>query len=267
MKIVIIGSGSKGNCTFIQSNDAKILIDAGISLLQIRKRLEQYHLNLDNLQALFITHEHTDHIKHMVSILKKNPTCELYIDKLTYKESERKLGTSLKEFTTHFINQDTIYSLNDIDVVPISLSHDVVNCFGYLVREFKEESNYSSFASLTDTGYVPKEYYKVLSQMNTLLIESNYDTKMLKTSGRPIDLINRILSDEGHLSNVDTSKFLKKIYNESIKQVILGHISEECNIPSIAINEVEKAFDQEVPFELFTAMQHDSIFVETKNNK
>ena len=113
-----------------------------------------------------------------------------------------------------------------------------------------------SFASITDTGYIDKKYYKILSYIHTILIESNHDPEMLLNSGRPWFLINRILSDNGHMSNAQCVKHLKSIISEHNKNIILGHISEECNEYDLAYNYCLNEFKDDRKFNLTVALQH-----------
>lgn len=254
MKIVIIGSGSKGNSTYIETKNAKILIDAGLSLLQVKNRLLFEGITLDTLDAVFVTHEHTDHIGNLVQILTKTHAT-LYINEVTYQNANKKLKNGLVHFEKVFIDAEIKYELKDIAVVPILLSHDTPVCYGYLVKElFTEENN--TFASITDTGFIPTKYYKILSTIAVLLVESNHDVKMLMNSGRPWMLIDRILSNNGHMSNQQCCDHLKQIVSNYTKKVILAHISEECNDYELARSFFIKEFGKEITFDLSIAYQY-----------
>ena len=254
MKVVVIGSGSKGNSTYIETKNTKILIDTGLSMLQVKGRLKNQGIIFDKIDAVFITHEHTDHIKELVSILKKT-SATLYIEENTYIEANKRLRGNLANLPKVFIKADTKYNINDLSVVPIQLSHDTVNCFGYLLKELNTNKN-NSFASITDTGYIDKKYYKILSYIHTIMIESNHDPEMLLNSGRPWMLINRILSNNGHMSNEQCINHLKSFISENNKNIILGHISEECNDYDLAYKLVNLAFENKPPFNLSVAYQY-----------
>ncbi len=254
MKVVVLGSGSKGNATYVETKKTKVLIDTGLSYLQVKSRLKNQGIDLKNLDAVFITHEHTDHIRELVSILSKT-MATLYIEENTYFEANKRLRGNLVNFPKLFIKADTKYNINDLSVVPMTLSHDTVNCFGYLMKELDVDSN-NTFASITDTGYIDKKYYKILSYINTILIESNHDPEMLLNSGRPWMLINRILSNNGHTSNEECIKHLKNFISENNKNIILGHISEECNDYDLAYDVCNQAFDNNPSFSLSVAYQY-----------
>ncbi|MBE6131490.1 MAG: MBL fold metallo-hydrolase [Erysipelotrichaceae bacterium] len=254
MKVVVLGSGSKGNSTYVETKNTKVLIDTGLSMLQVKSRLKNQGIELGSLDAVFITHEHTDHIKELVSILTKT-SATLYIEENTYNEANRRLRGNLVNFPKVFIKPDTKYNINDLSVVPMRLSHDTSYCMGYLMKQLDVDSN-NTFASITDTGYIDKKYYKILSYINTILIESNHDPEMLLNSGRPWMLINRILSNQGHMSNEQCIKHLKDFISDNNKNIILGHISEECNDYDLAYNECSQAFNNNPPFNLSVAYQY-----------
>ena len=255
MKVVVLGSGSKGNSTYIETKETKVLIDTGLSLLQVRNRLKNQGITLGNLDAVFITHEHTDHIKELVSILSKT-SATLYIEENTYVEANNRLRGNLVNFPKVFIKADKKYNIKDLSVVPMKLSHDTYSCLGYMMKELNTDRNIS-FATITDTGYIDKKYYKILSYINTILIESNHDVEMLLNSNRPWMLKNRILSNNGHMSNEECVKHLKHFISDNNKNIILGHISEECNDYDLAYDYVKMSFDNKPTFNLSVAYQYN----------
>lgn len=258
MKIIVLGSGSKGNCTYIETKTKKILIDAGLSLLQIKTRLAQRGIIFNGVDLVLITHEHTDHIKFLSSILAKTKAT-LCIHEATYHEANRRLSGALTHACKKFINPDRRYTVDEVSFIPITLSHDASNCFGYILKEESDEFDNITYANITDTGYVPNKYYNILSTISVILIESNHDVLMQKNSGRPWVLINRVLSERGHLSNEDCSLILTQIVSNHTKRVIFGHISEECNKEELALNACFKAFNNKLPFLLDIAKQHEPL--------
>lgn len=260
MRVINIGSGSKGNCTYIETAKTKILIDCGITYSLVKNTLAQYNIILNKIDAIFVTHEHGDHIKDLVSFLTKT-SATLYIKEESFNEAEVKLRTSLKSFKHVFVEPNLKYNINELSVLPIRLNHDTKYCVGYIVKNMESDFN-DSFASITDTGYIPDEYFKVLSYVHTLLIESNHDVTLLQESGRAYCLIERILSDCGHLSNVQCAEHLHKIVSKNTKHVVLAHLSEDCNEPDIALNTIKVSFDNNPPFKLEAAYQHKSTLME-----
>lgn len=253
MKIIVLASGSKGNATYIETNTTKILIDAGISYTQIKARLDKHNILLSKLDAIFISHEHSDHVKELVSLLTKTKA-KLYINKLSFDLLNMKKHNNLSNFDYVFINQDTKYYLNDLLIVPIELSHDAENTFGFLIKD-TSSSNNSSFASITDTGIIPIRYVDILKTMRVILLESNHDIEMLQNSSRPQFLINRIASVKGHLSNYQAVEILKKLITNNLQCVILAHISQDTN----CYDKVFDYFEECIPnhhFEIVVAKQY-----------
>ncbi len=256
MKIITLASGSKGNATYIETKKTKILIDAGISYLQVKNRLAIRGINLTNLDAILLTHEHIDHIKYLSSIAFKT-NAKILMSEITYPEAFRRLSGSLSNLDVAFIKENSKYKINDLIFVPMKLSHDVDNCFGYIFKE--GTTGNKTYGYLTDTGYIPDEYLSLISNLQVISIESNHDIDMLKKSKRPWPLINRILSRNGHLSNVQCVNYLKEFNYNFVKTLILSHISEECNDESLIIKEVNKAFNDEVPCKVLIAKQHEPL--------
>jgi phosphoribosyl 1,2-cyclic phosphodiesterase len=256
MKIVVLGSGSKGNCVYIETKEAKILIDAGLTYSETYHRLLFKKIKLENLDAVFITHEHTDHINGLVNIVKYT-NATIYVNKESFLNFKPVMLDALQNAKVAFIKPNTKYRLNDLVVVPITLSHDTKNCYGYLLK-----SDDATYAHITDTGVIDNQYFKLLSSIDTLLIESNHDEIMLQESSRPYFLKQRILSTKGHLSNKTCVSYLKEIVSEKTKRVILAHLSEECNTEAIALQEVIKEFN-EPTFKLLCARQKEPLDVIT----
>ncbi len=259
MKVVILGSGSKGNCTYIETKTKRILIDAGLSLLQIKNRLSQKGIIFEGIDLILITHEHIDHISCLSSILAKT-NATLCIKEETFVEANRRLSCALSHAKVHFINRDKRYTIDEVSFIPIELSHDATNCFGYILKEETDDPNSNiTYASITDTGYIPNKYFNILSTISVVLIESNHDVLMQKRSGRPWYLINRVLSEKGHLSNEQCCEYLKTIVTKHTKRIIFGHISEECNTPELVVSTCLEAFNNNLPFLIEVAKQYEPL--------
>ena len=158
------------------------------------------------------------------------------------------------------INPDKKYTIDELSFIPITLSHDATNCFGYILKEETDNPNDNiTYASVTDTGFVPNKYFKILSTVSVLLLESNHDVLMQKRSGRPWMLINRVLSECGHLSNEQCCDVLKSIATKYTKRVIFGHISEDCNTSELVVNTCLEAFNNQLPFIIDIAKQHEPL--------
>ena len=256
MKVIILASGSKGNSTYIETNNTKLLIDAGISYKKVQEKLLENNIILSDLDAILVTHEHTDHIAHLSTISNKC-NAKIYITKESFENLPNNILTHLKLSNTYFISIEKRYTINDINFVPIQLFHDTNNTVGYL---FKIENN--SLAYITDTGHVLPKYYPLLKQMEYLILESNHDVEMLLNSKRDFRLKRRILSDRGHLSNEECSTLLREVITEKTKCIVLAHLSEECNTPLLAYNTTLEAINS-TPHNpiLLIAKQNDPIEV------
>lgn len=256
MEIIVLASGSKGNATYIQTKTTKILIDAGISYLQLRNRLAIRGISLKELDAIVITHEHTDHIKYLSSIATKT-NAKIYMSEITYPDANIRQSGALTHLNVSFLEANMKYKIGNLNIVPIELSHDVKNCFGYLIKE--DGSRNATYGYITDTGYIPEEYLSIIANLQVISIESNHDVKMLKESKRAWPLIQRILSRNGHLSNVQCCEYLKGFNYKNVKTIILSHISEECNTEEIVIKEIKNTFNKKLPCNVLVAKQNEPL--------
>ena len=254
MKIVVLGSGSKGNSVYIETKESKVLIDAGLTYAETYNRLKFKNIKLDKLDAVFITHEHTDHINGIVNIAKYTKAA-LYFNKSSFENLRPMYLNGIMNNKIYFIKANVKYHINNLIVVPITMSHDTANCYGFLIKSGK-----ATYAHMTDTGIIDEKYFKLLSSIHTVLIESNHDVKMLQASNRPYFLKQRILSNKGHLSNDTCCEYLKNIVSKNTKNVILAHLSEECNDEDLAKSLVEKTFPEKT-FNLFAARQKEPLDV------
>lgn len=254
MQIVVLASGSKGNAIYIETEQSKVLFDAGISIKKIKERLLKHNISFNTLDAIFISHEHTDHTKYIVPILEKT-NATLFINQLSFDNLPNIDKSKLVEKACIFIDKERKYSVNDIIVVPIELSHDSKSILGFLIKA----ENYN-IGIVTDTGIIPERYLALLSKMNILFLESNHDIDMLLNSKRPWHLKQRILSPRGHLSNEDCALLLTKVISTETKCVILSHLSEECNDPAIAFDTAFQVIAG-TNIKLLVANEHEEISI------
>lgn len=222
MKVSVLASGSKGNSTFIETNNTKILIDVGMSNLYIEKKLILLGINPNDINSVFITHTHTDHIAGLKVFVKKHhPKVYLTLD--MYKE----ISDILDDYE---ILEDKVI-LNDLIVDFFKTSHDT-DSVGYIVKNNEKEIVY-----VTDTGYINIKNLKKINNKDLYIFESNHDVELLmKNPNYPYQIKQRILGDRGHLSNNQCKDYLKKIIGDRTKCVVLAHLSEQNNDPSLALN-------------------------------
>jgi len=222
MKIVVLGSGSKGNSTFIDFGTKKILIDVGFSYKQIKERLELIKVDPKEIDAVFITHDHSDHTYGLKVFLKKVKPY-LYIT----KEVEQYILEEQYEQSVYLTDE---MFLDDIFIKVIPTSHDALTANGYLF-----EYNNENVVYLTDTGYLNHRNFIYLKDKEYYIFESNHDTEKLINGPYPEYLQRRILSDKGHLSNELCAGYLSRLIGPNTKKVILAHISESNNDPTLAL--------------------------------
>ena len=230
ISFVVVGSGSKGNATLLFDEETLIQIDMGLPMRRITAALESIKKNKSDLQGILITHEHTDHIKNLSMYKGKVP---IYASK----------GT-IDYFDYEVVPFDS-FEIGTLSVIPFTTSHDAANPVGYVVISGKTKLVY-----LTDSGYVPEESLDYLKDADYYIMESNHDLKMLMKSNRPAVLKRRIKGDEGHLSNVDSAIYLSELVGPKTKEIYLAHLSEECNLPELALEAYRKTFKKkEVPYD------------------
>ena len=237
MEIVVIGSGSSGNTTYIKGSSATILIDAGISLRQIKSRLKENGIEDVKYDGLLITHEHIDHTKYITSILKNNDM-PLYINEKSYLSLNPDIFNNIKNMNHVFVNPFEKIKINDMEIEFFPLSHDTRECLGIIVRE-----NGKKVVYVADTGYLETDYRTILKDADCYLFEANYDPGMEMNSNRTQMLKNRVLGDLGHLSNEDSAVNLSYLITERTKSICFIHRSRECNSLDILKETVFRVFN------------------------
>lgn len=221
----IIASGSKGNSCAIKSNNTSIIIDFGKSKKQIENSIAKINLDLDKIDAIFFTHEHSDHASNIQVVADKNIYAPKSVfDKFNIPYSSDKVVQPYNEI-----------AIGNLMILSLPLSHDAEETFGYVVSDGKEK-----FCIITDTGIVTEKNLEYLKDIDYIVLESNYDEEMLFNSNRPNYLIQRIISDKGHLSNRECGYYLSQIISKNTKEVVLGHISQDCNTPSKALETIKE---------------------------
>lgn len=235
-RIYPICSSSSGNCTFIGTSGHGILIDAGCSFKAIENALEAIDTTLNDIEALFITHEHSDHIKAVPMIAKKTGI-PIFASAGTIAALMSDSRSPLPEGTHLYDIMQESYRSADFLVEGFPTSHDCAQGLGYAVTYGKRR-----LAVCTDTGFVTPEAEQKLTGCEAVLLESNYDAEMLRRNlSYPAVLKRRIMSDIGHLSNEAAAEFAVKLVESGTKHIILGHLSRENNTPATAEACVEKA--------------------------
>lgn len=224
MLVSVLASGSKGNSTLIRTEKLNILIDAGMNLKYLTEQLSYFEILPSEINYIFITHTHKDHVGSLEAFIKKNrPT--ICLGKKMLKDLE-----CLKEYD-NLILLDNIIELEDVLVETIKTSHDTSESLGYIFT-----SNNKSLVYITDTGYINNKYFTKIYNKNMYVMESNHDIEMLMHGSYPPWLKQRVLSDKGHLSNKASSFYLSKLIGDNTNYVVLAHLSHENNTEEIAMN-------------------------------
>lgn len=222
MRICNLASGSKGNSTYIETKEHKILIDVGMSSIQIEKKLIEIDVDPRDIDLVLITHSHIDHVKGL-KVFNKKYMPSIYITEEILNEA------NLNDMQFNLIND--LASLRDIKIKDINLSHDVKTIKGYVI----EEEN-SSLVYITDTGYISEIHFKYITNKNVYIFESNHDVqKLMNNPNYPHHTKIRILGDKGHLSNKDSAYYLTKIIGQDTKYIVLAHLSEQNNTEELAL--------------------------------
>ncbi|MCF8009150.1 MAG: MBL fold metallo-hydrolase [Halanaerobiales bacterium] len=233
--VSILASGSSGNSTFISDGKNSFLIDAGLSGKKIVNRLKKNDIDPDSIDAIFITHEHKDHIKG-VGILSRRFGIPIYANQKTWACCERDLGTIKSNNIKLFDGQ---FSFGNFGIKPVTISHDSVDPVAYVVKLKKKK-----LIVATDLGYINQELKKELYNFDFLLLESNHDIDMLMSGSYPPFLKRRIRGKKGHLSNDAAAEILPELINGRCPQVLLGHLSQENNNPKVALITVSNILKQ-----------------------
>ena len=223
MKITILGSGSKGNSTFIDLGNKKILIDVGFSYKQIKEKLSKINIDPKEIDALLITHDHSDHT-YGLKVFLKEVKPDLFI---TPEVEESILKTKYEK--SNYLTDEMYYYGTMIKIIPTS--HDALTSNGYLI-----ENNNETLVYITDTGYINQRHLVYLKDKTYYILESNHDTERLIKGPYPEYLQRRILSDKGHLSNELCAGYLSRLIGPNTKKVILAHLSETNNTEELALN-------------------------------
>ena len=230
-KFCSLFSGSSGNCLFIQTDKTKILVDCGESAKKIVNSLLEININIQDINAILVTHEHIDHVKSLGTLSKKyNIPVYTNIETLNAMPEQ---ASKINSDYIHLFNFDKDFSIGDLKIHPFSIPHDAANPCAFNI--YKNEQKISI---ATDIGHITPEILKNLEKSTFILLESNYDSNTLKCSDYPYHLKERISGPYGHLSNDTAGITISKLINSGLKSVMLGHLSKENNFPELAYKTV-----------------------------
>ncbi len=238
-RLTILGSGSSGNCSYLETDTTRLLIDAGLSGKQIEERLASIGKSADHLHAILVTHEHSDHIQGL-KVLSSKYRIPIYANSSTrtailegawdsYSGKGNIANWRLFKAGQHFV-------AGDFDIEPFSIPHDASDPVGFLIH-YRDRR----IVFLTDLGYVTQLALEKARQADTLILETNHDEKLLQNDlHRPWSVKQRISSRHGHLSNDSAATALAEIMSDRLHHVYLSHLSQESNRPELADGPIEK---------------------------
>ncbi len=236
MKFISLGSGSSGNCYLLQSGDTSILLDAGIGIRPLKKYLKDYGLSLEHdIAAVFVTHDHADHIKAVGSIANDYGKT-IHATELVHQGIARNhcVTNKIPASRMAFLEKGRPVEIGSFCVRPFDVPHDSRDCVGYTV-----EADGVRFCLITDAGRVTETICEQVEQANYLVLESNHDVQMLLMGPYSAYLKERISSGNGHLSNDKAGLLLAEHATPQLRHVWLCHLSEENNHPELARKTVE----------------------------
>lgn len=223
----ILASGSSGNCFYLETPKKKILVDAGLSGKKIMSLLAEIDRKPEDIDAILVTHEHSDHI-HGIGVLARKYGMDIYANELTWQAMDSKLG-KIDVAQKHIFELGSTKTFGDLDIESFGVSHDAASPQFY--RFMKDDK---SFVMLTDTGYVSDRMAGIVANADAYLIESNHDVEILRAGSYSWNLKQRILSDKGHLCNEDGADAMIRALGNRTKKIYLGHLSKENNIKELA---------------------------------
>lgn len=230
-----LGSGSSGNCYFIGNANHGILIDAGIGVRTIKKRLKERGYEFDDIRAILITHDHMDHIKS-VSTLAHNQHIPIYATQKVHDaiSKHRLMKYPIATLNKHIVVQGTPFQIENFLFTAFHVPHDSTDNSGYYIQFGNHKMTLA-----TDIGVITPEMIPYLTRAHHLIIESNYDEEMLRTGSYPYHLKQRITSGTGHISNRQTAEFLAEHCNGHVRNIWLCHLSNDNNTPELAYQTIE----------------------------
>ena len=234
IKVSVLGSGSRGNATYVRTATTRVLIDCGLSRRAIGKRLSALGEDPEAIDAVLITHEHADHIGGLRAMMKES-SLEAYMSEGTMgggrTDRFEKNGSAILPITP-----GSSFKVGDVEVTPFSVPHDAEQPVAFSIRY-----NGIKVTQLTDVGWIPDGVAEALSGSDVLILESNHDLDMLRVGPYPWKLKERLMGRKGHLSNSAVGRFLRGVYDGDATHIVLAHLSSKNNHPELAKREARQA--------------------------
>ncbi len=228
MRFSVLGSGSAGNSTILDSGTTRVLFDAGLSAKQLSDRLASLTIDPASISAILLTHEHGDHIRGLQNFLKKHPV-PIYATAETAHVVREQIST---QALWHTFQAGQEFPIGDLIIESFPIQHDAIDPVGYIAS-----SSEKRFGLLSDTGFITSGVKLRLKNLTALFVEANYDDELLELdTKRPWSIKQRIASRHGHLSNSQVEELIREIAHPSLNQIVFGHLSSDCNCPKKVIS-------------------------------
>lgn len=237
MKVKVLASGSKGNVTYVEDKNTRLLIDIGMRCIYVEEKLREMDVDPKSIDAILITHTHTDHIQGLKTFARKYNTKVYISPKMESEIDAKNICYLTKEMT-----------IGDIDIKVFKTSHDVPS-YGYILQD--------ELVYITDTGYINNKYFDMLKNKKIYIMESNHDIEMLEVGPYPYHLKQRVWSDKGHLSNKMSAEYLSNLIGDNTHAVVLAHLSEINNKEELALQEFNEKENNRRVEKLIVARQKE----------
>ena len=237
MRFCSLYSGSSGNSLYIESSNSKILIDAGVSGKKIVEGLASVGTSPNEIDAILVTHEHSDHISS-IGFLSKKYNIPVYASNLTWNQIEEQ-SVKMNPSNRMTFDIDKCFSIGNLDIMPFKIPHDAIEPCGFSIS-----AEGRKITAATDIGHINSYLYENMKKSDLLLLESNHDIEMLRCGRYPWFLKRRILSESGHLCNEDASQAIVNLVKSGMKKFFLGHLSTENNFPELALQTVTNSLEE-----------------------
>lgn len=231
LKFCSLYSGSSGNSLFVQSNNTKILIDCGQSAKKIENALTDIDIDISEIDAILVTHEHSDHIQSLGTISKKYDI-PVFANFETW-EAMPNQKIKISPNNIKMFENDKEFQIGNLQIMPFSTPHDAANPCGYSICNGSKKISIA-----TDLGHIDNNIFSNIKDSKFMLLEANYEPEILKVSRYPYLLKQRIAGPHGHLSNIEAGQTISHLFGKELKEVMLGHLSKENNFPEMAYKTV-----------------------------
>ena len=238
MKFSVLFSDSSGNCTYIESGDTRILIDCGRSRKQINEALSRFGVDLSQINAIFLTHEHSDHVFGLKVIEKQYKTRVFGTDATFFALRGRESDEVVDEWNYTVMDAGTDLEIGPLTIHSFSIPHNASDPVGYTITEGEKKLGY-----VADLGTTPQVVRYNLKSCSALILEANHDPVMQRNSNRSEVLISRNLSRDGHLSNEQSAELLSAVACDCLRYVVPVHVSHECNTPDLVVHTLQSVID------------------------